>query len=177
MGKFERKFASVCAIAAILVGAGCATSAPGPALSGRQGTAPEATPGSSVSAASAVPDKPPAEARAAVPEGAPDSTAGADPAGSAAAARPSDQEVKSFAAAYVEVVEIQQELQYRMAETETPQEQQQVREEATAQMVDAVQKHEISPEDFDEMAERLETDDRLRARVQNEIQALMLRRQ
>lgn len=80
-----------------------------------------------------------------------------------------EDEIDSFARAYLEVTAIQQQYQAEIERTESPEERQRLSHESTVESEAAMQEHGIVPETYNEIALRLPDDDDLRARVHETI--------
>ena len=82
-----------------------------------------------------------------------------------------DEEVDSFARAYLEVTSIQQEYQQRLEGTEGEQ-RRQLEAESTARSEEAMADHGLAPDQYNSIALRLPDDDELRGRVQDVVRQL-----
>ena len=83
----------------------------------------------------------------------------------------SDEEVASFAAAYLEVTSIQQQYQTRIEAAEGV-ERQELSSQSTVESEEAMEAHGLTPETYNAIAIRLPDDDELRMRVQSEVRQL-----
>lgn len=87
----------------------------------------------------------------------------------------SDDEVEAFAAAYVEVTNIQQRYQRQMAEADEAQRQELSRESAV-RAEEAMLSHGVTPQEYNGIAVRLPDDEELRQRVRDAVQELEAQR-
>ena len=83
----------------------------------------------------------------------------------------SDEEVASFAAAYLEVTTIQQQYQTRIEAAEGV-ERQELSSQSTVESEEAMEEHGLTPETYNAIALRLPEDEELRMRVQSEVRQL-----
>ncbi len=83
----------------------------------------------------------------------------------------SDEEIETFAAAYVEVTAIQQDYQRRMQEAEGA-ERQALGQESSQRAEEAMAAHGLTSQEFNEIAVRLPQDEDLRSRVQAAVQEM-----
>lgn len=84
----------------------------------------------------------------------------------------SDEEVASFAAAYLDVTSVQQDYQHRMQEAEDEQLRQQLSDESNRKAEEVMMEHGITPADYNAIVVRLPEDDELRGRVQEAIRQI-----
>lgn len=82
-----------------------------------------------------------------------------------------DEEVESFAAAYVEVTNIQQRYQAQMSEA-GEEERAELSRQSAAESEEAMLAHGVSPDQYNAIVLRLPDDDELRERVGNAVQQL-----
>ena len=82
-----------------------------------------------------------------------------------------DEEVASFAAAYLEVTSIQQQYQTRIEAAEGV-ERQELSSQSTVESEEAMEEQGLTPEEYNAIAIRLPEDDELRTRVQSEVRQL-----
>jgi hypothetical protein len=87
----------------------------------------------------------------------------------------SDEEVEAFAAAYVEVTNIQQRYQRKIADADEGQRQTLSRESAELSE-EAMLSHGVTPQEYNGIAVRLPDDDELRQRVHHAVQEMETRR-
>jgi hypothetical protein len=85
---------------------------------------------------------------------------------------PSEAQVESFARAYVTLVSIESEYGPQLQQAETPAEAEGIREQAQAQMREAITDHGLSMSEFEAIGAAVESDETLRSRVETKIRAL-----
>jgi hypothetical protein len=95
----------------------------------------------------------------------------AAPADAATAAPISDEDVKKFARAVVDVQRIQDELAPRL-QGEDAEAQQAARQEAQQRMIAAVQSHDLDPDTFNRINQAAQSDPQLVQRISDEVRAL-----
>lgn len=88
-----------------------------------------------------------------------------------------DDDLRSFAHAYLEVQEITQETQERMASAANAEEAQALQAEAQAEMTTAVQEQGLTTENYTEIVEVLNEDDALRERFSIVVTEVAIERQ
>jgi len=76
--------------------------------------------------------------------------------------RPDRAELVDFAHAYIDVQEIQVEMEQQLANVQDPEEANQVQQEANEAMAEAVEQHEMTVERYSEIVIVLNTDEELR---------------
>ncbi len=81
----------------------------------------------------------------------------------------SDEEVISFAGAYIEVTAVQQKYQHRMQDAEDEQQLQQLSDESAIKAEEAMGEHGLTPAEYNAIVVRMPDDDELRGRVQQAI--------
>lgn len=84
-----------------------------------------------------------------------------------------EEQAESFASAYVEVMNIQMELEPQMQAATTPEEMAALQTEAEERFVDAVESEDLTVEEFNAIAELLAYDEGLRDRVQSHVDGLV----
>ncbi len=85
-----------------------------------------------------------------------------------------DDELESFAIAYIEINQISREMTQRLQMTEDAEEQAEIQEEARAEMAEAVEEQDLTPRRYREIAAALNEDEELRDKfveIVEEIQA------
>lgn len=111
----------------------------------------------------------------------PSSPGGADAAGEedhvaddipTAPADVSDTQAENFAAAYIEVMDLQYEYEHRLEATSDPDEITALHQQLDNDTRDAVASHDLSIEEFNAIADMLERDTELRDQIQSEIDSL-----
>lgn len=80
-----------------------------------------------------------------------------------------EQEIESFAVAVIEIEQINQVVQQEMQAADTPEEQQQVQEQATAQMIEAIEAEGMTVDDYNEIATAVQTDPELAGQIEERI--------
>lgn len=84
----------------------------------------------------------------------------------------SDDEVDSFAAAYIDVTSVQQDYRQRIQAADDEQMRQQLSEQSNAEAEEKMREHGMTPAQYNAIAVRLPEDDELRQRVQQAVQQL-----
>lgn len=96
----------------------------------------------------------------------------ASPQGNAAASQtdtgpaPSDTELKNFAGAVVDVQNIKNSLQPELASAKTPDDRTKLKASAEQKMESVVESHQLTPKRYVQIANLVQTDDSVRAKVQ-----------
>jgi hypothetical protein len=86
------------------------------------------------------------------------------------AIQPDEQQLESFVVATVRIIDIQQQAEQRMAAAEEPAQQEEVRNQALQEIVAAVESEGLSVDEYNGIAEQLQSDPELGQAVQQRIQ-------
>lgn len=84
----------------------------------------------------------------------------------------SDQSARQFAAAYIELRDLKHEYRRRHRAEADPDEATRLQRQLRRKSTDIVRNHELSPEEFNAIAELLERDEQLRRQVQSKVDSL-----
>lgn len=84
----------------------------------------------------------------------------------------SDATAQSFAAAYIDVVDLQADYEPRIDATSDPEDVAMLQQQLEAEIDEAIEKHDLSLAEFNAIADLLEADETLRDRIQSEVDEL-----
>ena len=84
----------------------------------------------------------------------------------------SDQQARSFAAAYTDVRDLQAQYEPRIEETSDPDDVAELSRQLETETTEAVRAHDLTIQEFNAISDQLEQDDQLRDRIQSEIDSL-----
>ncbi|MFW6076205.1 MAG: DUF4168 domain-containing protein [Hyphomicrobiales bacterium] len=86
------------------------------------------------------------------------------------AIEPNEEQLDSFVVATAQIIGIQQQAQQQMAETEEPEQQEQVRNQAMQMIVSAVEEQGLSVDEYNGIVQQVENDPELGETVQQRIE-------
>lgn len=89
------------------------------------------------------------------------------------AERPDTEELTDFVHAMLDVNDIQEDMEEQLAGVNDPEQANQIQQQANAQMVEALEEHEMTPERYSEIAMLLNVDEELNAEFQEIHEAVL----